>query len=95
MDVRAVIPTPHASRYLQQLCKHWSHRLDVTFTPKVGRVPFAEDASCLLEAEDEALKLTISAPDAARAARLEDVVIAHLKRFAFREDLAAPEWRRV
>ena len=25
------MPTAHASRYLQQLCKHWAHNLTVTF----------------------------------------------------------------
>ena len=27
----ATVPTAHASRYLQQLCKHWSHKLPVEF----------------------------------------------------------------
>ena len=28
----AVVPTASASRYLQQLCKHWQHNLQVEFT---------------------------------------------------------------
>src|SRR6185437_8958296 len=38
------VPTTHASRYLQQLCKHWAHKLDVSFTPEAGHVVFARDA---------------------------------------------------
>ncbi len=30
----ALVPTKSASRYLQQLCKHWSHNLAVSFTPE-------------------------------------------------------------
>ena len=28
---QAQVRTEHASRYLQQLCKHWSHKFAVTF----------------------------------------------------------------
>ena len=40
----ADVPTPHASKYLQQLCKHWQHNLAVTFTPEHGTVTFPKDA---------------------------------------------------
>lgn len=92
MESRAQIPTANASRYLQQLCKHWSHRLDVTFTPLVGRVPFSADASCLLEAAPDSLDLTITAPDGDTLLQLQRVLFDHLKRFAFREELAEPAW---
>src|SRR4030095_16059473 len=38
------IPTAMGSRYLQQLCKHWSHNLAVEFTPQAGTVVFPRDA---------------------------------------------------
>jgi len=93
METHAHIPTAHASRYLQQLCKHWSHRFDVTFTPVVGRIPLAEDRACTLEADADGLKLTLVTPDAETNTRMQGVVFDHLKRFAFREELVAPEWR--
>jgi uncharacterized protein len=37
------VPTTNGSRYLQQLCKHWSHRLAVEFTAHEGRVTFPRD----------------------------------------------------
>jgi hypothetical protein len=40
----AQVPTASGSRYLQQLCKHWQHNLEVTFTPKAGTVKFPRDA---------------------------------------------------
>ena len=33
-----LVPTASASKYLQQLCKHWSHNLAVEFTREHGRV---------------------------------------------------------
>ena len=38
------VPTLSGSRYLQQLCKHWSHTLAVDFTPQEGTVTFPRDA---------------------------------------------------
>jgi hypothetical protein len=42
-DTVARVPTRHASRYLQQLCKHWSHNLAVRFTEQEGEVRFPRD----------------------------------------------------
>ena len=40
----ASVPTAHASRYLQQLCKHWSHNLAVEFDEARGTVTFPRNA---------------------------------------------------
>jgi len=40
----ARVPTSKSSRYLQQLCKHWSHNLAVEFTPETGTVVFPRNA---------------------------------------------------
>ena len=37
----AEITTERASIYLQQLCKHFAHRLAVEFTPEQGTIPFS------------------------------------------------------
>lgn|GEM_PF-4305252 len=47
--VTAIVPTENANRYLQQLCKHWSHKMDVTFTPDEGRIDFPNGAILALE----------------------------------------------
>lgn len=40
----AAVPTANGSRYLQQLCKHWSHNLAVEFTAETGKVVFPRNA---------------------------------------------------
>ncbi|MES1199102.1 MAG: DUF2218 domain-containing protein [Pseudomonadota bacterium] len=92
-SIETRVRTANASRYLQQLCKHWAHRIEIVFTPNEARVPFNEEAVCLLGADDGGLDVRIDAPDASEAARLGQVVVEHLKRFAFREPLEAPVWR--
>jgi len=75
--------TPKASRYLQQLAKHFGHKVPVTFTPGEGEVtlPFG---TCEMAATDAALSITVLG-EARDIARLEQFVGDHLARFAFRE----------
>lgn len=90
---QARIPTASASKYLQQLCKHWSHNLEVEFTPQKGRVTFDAGRSAFFEAEGETLILRVEVTDAAELERTQNTVINHLKRFAFREDFGVVVWQ--
>lgn len=89
------IPTASASRYLQQLCKHWSHKFAVEFTSEQGTIPFDDTRRCKLEASPDRLALRIEAADDATVERMQGVVIEHLKRFAFREELGDVRWERA
>jgi hypothetical protein len=89
------VPTAHASRYLQQLCKHWSHKFAVEFTPEHGMIPFDATRRCTLDASPEHLALRIDAADDATLERTQGAVIDHLKRFAFREELSEVRWERA
>jgi uncharacterized protein len=90
----ATITTASASRYLQQLCKHWSHKFSVEFTPEQGVIPFDATRVCRLDASPEELSLRIEAADDATVERMQGVVIDHLKRFAFREDFGEVQWEK-
>ena len=92
---QAHVPTVSASRYLQQVCKHWSHKFAVEFTAVKGHIPFADGRVCNLEASADALTLRAEAPDPEALERLQRVVVEHVKRFAFREDLGEVEWTRT
>ena len=82
----ARVATEHGSRYLQQLCKHWSHKFPVEFTPTNGRIEMSAGVLILdADAEGLGLRLTAAPED---LERMEGVVAAHLQRFAFREELA-------
>jgi hypothetical protein len=80
----ARIATERASIYLQQLCKHFAHRLPVEFTPERGQITFSS-GTCRLTAESGMLTLNAEAADAAQLEQLQDVVVRHLLRFAFRD----------
>lgn len=87
----AIVPTQSASRYLQQLCKHWSHKFEVSFTPEKGRIalPFG---NLELVAEETLLRVEIALNEGADPERAKMVVSEHLDRFAFREAPLAFNW---
>ncbi|SRR5690606_23329245 len=87
---RAAIPTEHASKYLQHLCKHFAHKRPVTFDEKNGHISLMT-GECHLRAEGATLSIRVEAEAAEQLPQLEDVVVRHLVRFAFREDLQV-EW---
>lgn len=88
----ARVVTAHASRYLQQLCKHFAHKLpETTFDPTKGRLPFPFgvcDLDTVATPDALALVLRLTADTAEDLERLQSVVASHLERFAFREELA-------
>lgn len=83
----STVRTTNGSKYLQQLCKHWSHKFAVEFDPDHGRIPFNDPVELTLKAEETTLVLTLTAPEQGQLERYEAVVADHLKRFAFREEL--------
>ncbi len=91
MKSEARMTTTAGSRYLVQLCKHWSHKLDVTLDGSTGTVRFPE-AVATMTAEADALLVLVEAADQGTVERTKDVVAAHLDRFAFREAPLRFDW---
>ena len=97
----ARIPTTSASKYLQQVCKHWEHNLPVTFDTTHGQITFARDARgadwpadaiVTLDAEDDILVCTINASAEGQRDGLKGALERHIDRFAFREVPVAYNW---
>lgn len=97
----ARIPTTSASKYLQQVCKHWEHNLPVTFDTTHGQITFARDARgadwpadaiVTLDADDDILVCTINASAEGQRDGLKGALERHIDRFAFREVPLAYNW---
>ena len=80
------VKTATASRYLQQICKHFSHKIEVEFTPETGWIQF-DFGKAELEASKDTLTIVAKANNQENLVRLQNVVASHLERFAFRETL--------
>ena len=88
---KASVPTANSAKYIQQLCKHWSHRLEVDLADQKGVVKFP-DGVATLEAGADALLVTLEAEASEKVERLKGVVASHLDRFAFREAPLKFDW---
>ena len=100
----ARVPTAKASRYLQQLCKHWAHNLTVAFTAEAGTVIFPKnargadwpgDATLRLTAHNDNLECRIEASADGQLDVLKGTVAGHLARFAFRDGPLRFDWRNA
>ena len=98
----ARVPTAKGSRYLQQLCKHWSHNLAVEFTETEGKVVFPrnargadwpDDATLMMQAHDDGLECRLQASADGQLEALKGALARHLDRFAFREAPLTFNWR--
>ncbi len=85
----AVVTTNHAARYTGQLVKHFAHRRPTELAADHGWIDF-DYGRCTVQA-GQALTLTCEGP-AKTMAQLQDVVVRHLVRFAFRENELKVEW---
>lgn len=92
MKARAILDTEHAGRYLAQLCKHFAHKIDVTYEGHRGLCRFVCGIA-VLEVRDGRLQITATSPDEMQLAETQSVVERHLVRFAFREALGPLQWQ--
>ena len=104
VSATASVPTANASKYLQQLCKHWQHNLAVEFDADHGAVTFPRNARgadwpgdgiATFDAGADALKVRIDASVDAQLEGLKGAVARHLDRFAFREAPLRFDWRAI
>ncbi|MGF0536690.1 DUF2218 domain-containing protein [Agrobacterium sp. ES01] len=88
----ATVPTESGWKYLQQLCKHWAHKLDVELGEQKGVVKFQE-ATAFMTSSETALVVELEAMSDEVLERMKGVVSSHLDRFAFREAPLPFDWK--
>lgn len=90
MSLSANISTASAARIMKRLCKHWSHKLQVSYDDEQGRVLF-DPAVLNMQVSPQSLQATLSHADDDTLIRLQQVVADHLQRMAQPEVLVI-EW---
>ena len=82
----------HASKYLQQLCKHFAHKVEVSFDETTGRAALPPGPA-ELTADAEGLTVRITAEDAKSMIHARFVIDSHLVPFAARENFTGLTWQ--
>lgn len=83
----ATVITVNSSRYLQQLCKHWSHKFAVHFDETAGEIILSDDQRVNLSSFSDRLIVTVTVSENEDIDSTQKVVADHISRFAFRETL--------
>ncbi|MFN3509293.1 MAG: DUF2218 domain-containing protein [Allorhizobium sp.] len=88
------VPTENGWKYLQQLCKHWAHKLEVSLDePNQKAVVKFPEATALMHCDHATLTVTVETDDAEKLETYQGVVASHLDRFAFREAPLPFDWQ--
>lgn len=85
--------TPNSGKYLQQLCKHFAHKVTVEYDDESG-VADLPPGPARINATGNLLSIEISAEDETGLELARHIIDDHLKRFAFREGFKGMGWRR-
>lgn len=80
------IPTDHARKYLQQLCKHFAHKVDVEFDTETGFAALPP-GPCTLKATPSELYIHCQSDKTDALPNSRSIIEIHLKKFAWREEL--------
>lgn len=85
------VKTENGGKYVRQLCKHWSHKLQTEVEGDSGKVTFPA-AVATMDADAEGIAIAITGEGRDDVERLTDVVARHIDRFAFREAPLTYDW---
>ncbi|NVK18446.1 MAG: DUF2218 domain-containing protein [Methylocystaceae bacterium] len=80
------ISTDHASKYLQQLCKHFAHKVDVNYDKEAGFAALPP-GPCTLKASATELYIYCQSDKTNALPISRSIVETHLVKFAWRENL--------
>ncbi|SDO87537.1 DUF2218 domain-containing protein [Ectopseudomonas guguanensis] len=87
----AFVATDTPARYISRLCKHFAHKIAVSFDEQQGHIEFGAGLATL-KAEDQGLRLQVESASSEDLQRLQDVVASHFERFAWQEALTL-DWQ--
>lgn len=87
----AQVNTPHGSKYLHRLCKHFAHKVRANWDESRGQVIFAEGV-CTLEADALGLQMICCAASKQDLMDIVDTMDRHFIRFA-KTEAPALDWQ--
>lgn len=87
------LETANGSKYLQQLCKHFAHKVAVEYGPEEGRADLPVGPA-YMRADAAGLTIRIELAQEEAEPVAQGIIDRHLERFAFREPVSVMTWTR-
>lgn len=87
----ATYETEHGKKYLQQLCKHFAHKIDVEYTDTHGECALPPGPA-IMDADDKSIRINITAETEDGLKLAQHIIDSHIIKFAFREELESLDW---
>ncbi|QPM88839.1 DUF2218 domain-containing protein [Pseudooceanicola algae] len=91
LTASAYLETANGSKYLQQLCKHFAHKVPVEYDATSAKAAMPAGPATM-QADENGLHMVVTAEDDATMKRAKFVFEDHLKKFAFREPFDSLDW---
>ncbi len=82
----STVQTASASKYLQQLCKHFSHKVPAKWDTEQGEVEFPI-GYCRMGVIGDQLTISCEANEDEKMSQMKSIIDNHIERFAWREEL--------
>ncbi len=86
IETTAVIRTEFASKYMQQLCKHFAHKVTAEYDAHKAFVELPP-GPCRMNAEGDALMVHCQSESAKGVEVMQQIIESHIVKFAWREEL--------
>lgn len=86
MQQKGVVFTQNGSRYINKLCKHFTHRVPASWTEHEGVVEF-DMGFCRMASNGQALSFVCEAENNHDLNEILDTVKGHFDRFAMKDQL--------
>lgn len=84
--------TETPEKYLVQMCKHFAHKVETSYSNTEGKVDFPCGKAEFLVDENN-LIFKVSAENSVNLNKSKSIIESHIIRFAFREKLERLEWQ--
>ncbi|MEM9357385.1 MAG: DUF2218 domain-containing protein, partial [Pseudomonadota bacterium] len=78
----AHLKTANGSKYIQAMCKHFAHKVEVTYSEMSGSANLPDGRLSMKVCADGSLAFEVVAEDVDKLEKTQDVVTSHLVRFA-------------
>ncbi|MCQ0969557.1 DUF2218 domain-containing protein [Paracoccus sp. TK19116] len=85
------LETEHGQKYLVQLCKHFAHKIEASWSDDHGRVDFVYGPA-VMTADPLGLTVRFDVDDLGHVEDAKSVIDRHLARFAHREGIEGLIW---